>query len=259
MLWRVLTAFILLFWAVMTGLLLRDTYFPDPSHFTEVPPQRVFDLFLAETSAFNNTLHLYKNNERLGHATFSARRLGDDPQAPAYALVSTGTVQLSHLPSLPDGTRPEVSFHFRGQIKNADPWQSLELELRIPTSDIHARIHWREGIKLPEVEVKRGAETLMNTEALHTMLAFGGIPGFAEKLPALQSSGHSTTSALKAREGILELAGKRRKCHILTAELLGAHQVRAFFTEAGALARVELPEGYTLLEPLMHGQSLLAP
>lgn len=256
MLWRALSALILLFWAVMTGLLLRDTYFPDQSRFTEVPAQKVFDLFLADASTFNNTLHLYKNDARLGHATFTARRLQDGTQALAYAIVATGNVRLEHLPSLPDGKAPEANFHLRGELLHAEQWRTLELEVRIPSSEIHARISWREGTSLPEVSVQRGTEALMTTETLHSMLALSGVTGIPHSLTPPATSSSSSKPMIHAREGIMDLAGKRRKCHILTASLLGNHQARAFFTEAGALARLELPDGYTLLEPLMHGLSL---
>ena len=48
MFWRFLTAIIIVFWAVMTGLMIRDVYFPDHSRFAVVPVSMVFDLFLSE-------------------------------------------------------------------------------------------------------------------------------------------------------------------------------------------------------------------
>ena len=51
----------------------------------------------------------------------------------------------------------------------------------------------------------------------------------------------------------MDLAGKTRKCYIVTATLLGMYEVLVYFTEVGELARIELPQGYRLIEPMMHG------
>ena len=60
-------------------------------------------------------------------------------------------------------------------------------------------------------------------------------------------------TALHAREGVMTLAGRERKCFVLTLPILGSHEVKMIFTEAGELARIDLPEGYSLLEPMIYG------
>ena len=76
MIWRTAAAFVVLFWAVMTGLLLRDVYFPDESRFAEVPPKYVFDLFLKQAEVTANTLHLYHRDQKIGHASLLTRDCG---------------------------------------------------------------------------------------------------------------------------------------------------------------------------------------
>jgi hypothetical protein len=58
---------------------------------------------------------------------------------------------------------------------------------------------------------------------------------------------------LRAREGLMQLAGRERKCFVLTLPLFGQHEIQMIFTEAGELARIDLPDGYALLEPTIHG------
>ena len=94
MFWRLLTFLILLFWAVMTGLIIRDSYFPDHSRFAVVPVHMVFDLFLTEAAAFNNNLDLYQDKTKLGHTTFTIKKLSDDAVSPIYALLVNGSVQV---------------------------------------------------------------------------------------------------------------------------------------------------------------------
>ena len=58
---------------------------------------------------------------------------------------------------------------------------------------------------------------------------------------------------LRVREGLMQLAGRERKCFVLTLPLFGPHEIQMIFTEAGELARIDLPDGYALLEPTIHG------
>lgn len=64
MIWRLLPAMAVLFWAVMTVLLVRTVYFPGESSLAEVPPRFVFDLFLKQASRQTNTLHLQHRGEK---------------------------------------------------------------------------------------------------------------------------------------------------------------------------------------------------
>ena len=58
---------------------------------------------------------------------------------------------------------------------------------------------------------------------------------------------------LQAREGMMMLAGRQRKCFVLTLPIMGMYEVKMIFTEAGELARIDLPDDYVLLEPTIHG------
>jgi hypothetical protein len=49
MIWRVAAILAVLFWAVMSGLLVRDIYFPEASRFAVVPPRMVIELFLRQS------------------------------------------------------------------------------------------------------------------------------------------------------------------------------------------------------------------
>ena len=64
MIWRVAAVLVVLFWAVMSGLLVRDVYFPEASRFAAVPPRMVIDLFLRQSEVFGSTLHLHHHRER---------------------------------------------------------------------------------------------------------------------------------------------------------------------------------------------------
>lgn len=255
MLWRFISAFIIVFWAVMTGLLIRDTYFPDHSRFAEVPVSHVFDLFLTEAAAFNNTLHLLHGDQKMGHASFTIRKVSDESAAePEYAVLVHGLVEI---PS--ESGKVNASFMMEGELWQAEHWKHFEAEVTAQAAQMEAKMSWNEGDRLPLIEVKKANQVVMNTQMAEAMLKLPEMLGgqsdlLAKMMPGLSAKG-SEGSALKlqAREGVMELAGKSRRCFIVTLVAMQGFEVKVFFTEIGELARVELPQGYRLIEPMMHG------
>jgi hypothetical protein len=252
MFWRFLTAIIVLFWAVMTGLIIRDTYFPDHSRFAAVPVSMVFDLFLSEAAAFNNTLHLYHLDEKIGHASFVIREVSDDVEEPLYAFLATGSV------SVPvEKQKVNATFRLGGSLLRAEQWQSFEFEFKAPAAQTEATIAWKQGGKLPKIEVKKGGQVVMNTQMAQTMLdVSAGMAGKSDWLAKMLPAGvlpEASAMLLQAREGTMELAGKRRRCYVVTLSPMKGVEMRMYFTEIGELARIELPQDYRLIEPMMHG------
>jgi len=247
MFWRLLSAIIVLFWAVMTGLIIRDAYFPDHSRFAEVPVHFVFDLFLDEAAAFNNTLHLYQGQEKMGHATFALRRL-EGNEEPIYALAANGSITV---PAAKE--KADVGFRVSGELMAAERWRQLAVHITSSETETEADIAWKEGETLPHMEVKKGGQVVMNTAMAKSMLDSPVTSGWITQMLPMSTLPQASAMRLHAREGRLDLAGKQRRCYIVTATLMQEYEARLFFTEIGELARVELPGGYRLIEPMMHG------
>lgn len=251
MLWRILSAVIVLFWAVMTGLIIRDTYFPDQSRFAVVPPRFVFDLFLAEAASFNNTLHLYHEKEKIGHTTFTIRKEGEMETPAVYSVLASGTFTLPD----PEKAGHDITFRLTGELADGERWRGLDLELKSTSADMLATVLWKEGDKLPAMEVKKGGQLVMNTQFVQTLMAVKGTLGgdydWLSQLTKVQEQAKSVP--LTAREGVMDLAGKQRRCYIVTLKVMQVEEVRWYFTEVGELARIELPQGYRFIEPMMHG------
>lgn len=252
MFWRIISTVILLFWAVMTGLIIRDSYFPDHSRFAEVPVRMVFDLFLTDAAAFNNTLDLYQNKVKIGHTTFTIRKLDESSNAPLYALLVNGTVQIPT-----EKETVNANFNFVGELANAERWQSFKLDFKAPKAETEAEMIWKKGDALPAVNVKKSGLVVMNTQMASAMLGMKEMLGSDSNwlMPMLPSglSLEDSSLQLKAREGQMELAGKRRRCYIVQLALMSGYEMKMYFSEIGELARIELPQGYRLIEPMMHG------
>jgi len=150
MLWRIFTAFILVFWAVMTGLIIRDSYYPDDSRFAEVPVRMVFDLFLTEAVASNHILDVYHKKVKLGHASFLIQKPSKDKVGVSYKVLVNGSVQM------PTETVPvQANFNLVAELTEVDHWQSFKLDFKAPSLQTEAAISWKQGNHLPDVEVKK--------------------------------------------------------------------------------------------------------
>ncbi|HEY1049330.1 MAG TPA: hypothetical protein VGE39_06235 [Prosthecobacter sp.] len=260
MIWRVAAVLAVVFWTVMSGLLLRDVYFPEASRFALVPPKVVLELFLRQSDAFGSTLHLYKHKEKIGHASFQISRRTRSDDAVAYDVLARGVVE----ETVPEknAQRTLATWNVSCVLADAERWHHLAVAANIPQHDVSLKIDWNDGQTVPEVLVKQQGRVVVGTQdvamlmklgagtdgAMAMLSMLGGGAGQAAKTPVKPEE-----TRLQAREGILVLAGRERKCYVLTLPVLGQQEVKMIFTEAGELARIDLPDGYALLEPLIHG------
>lgn len=254
MIWRVAAVLTVLFWAVMSGLLVRDVYFPEASRFAVVPPRVVIDLFLRQSDTFGSHLHLYHQRERIGHASFQiSHRIKPNHQS-VYDILSRGVVEQ---PDDNGRRHVEASWSVACIIADAERWQHLALTADFPRRDASLKMVWNANQATPEVLVKQGERVIMNSQDVKMMLGAGqdGVLAMLSMLGGgmAKSSAPPGETTLHAREGLMTLAGRERKCFLLTLPIFGMHEVKMLFTEAGELARIDLPDGYSLLEPTIHG------
>lgn len=249
------------FWAVMSGLLVRDIYFPEASRFAVVPPRMVMDLFLRQSESFGCTLHLYHQQEKIGHANLQVNRRINPRHETVYDLVAHGAVEQV----MPDEQVRTImaTWSLGCTLADAERWQNLAIKASFPQRDASMRLSWSETQPTPEVQVKQGERVLMNSQDVQMLMGMGAGQESALALLSLMGGGMPKPGAptaaaqeamkLQAREGMMMLAGRQRKCFVLTLPVLGMHEVKMIFTEAGELARIDLPDDYVLLEPTIHG------
>jgi hypothetical protein len=251
MLWKVLTAVLLLFWSVMTGLLMRTVYFPEQSVLAEVPVRMVLDLFLNQAVTHSNTLHLYHQEKRLGHASFHVIRSGKEvEEAPLYRMTVSGGLDAE----AGEGRRLAAGWRMEADLRDGEELEALRMDLTAAEVERTVQIRWKKGEKLPAMEVRQGNRVVMDTKGALAMAGmgeqlglFGGVMGFGE------GAGGAPQVEVEAREGLMELAGRGRRCFVVRMRFFGVHEAQALFTEVGELARVDLPHGFSLKEPLIHG------
>lgn len=254
MFWRLVSILGILFWAVMAGLLVRDTYFPEESRFAEVPPKMVLDMFLTHRGS-TSSMVLLRDSAKIGHANINVSADAAPPgQSRLYRFRGSGLIE-GIVFARPDSS---LSWLLESDLDEDSKWKRLQFQSRLAPAGGAGReadgmltmLSWAAGDALPYVELREGGRKIMDSSMAAALLQGRQLPlaGLIEKSP---NAGNETPglAQITAREGLMRLAGKRRKCYILTVQLAGMYQIKALFTEAGELASIDLPQGYRLLDP----------
>lgn len=254
MLTRVFMVFVLAFWLVMTALLIRYTYYPEGSQFAEVPPRVVLKLFLDQGSK-NNTMHIYHFDKKIGHASVDSRSLrfvdGQRGQPRGHALRISGLLEKGTVKSVPD----VINWWLEIRLKNLEEMASLRGHIRMHGSGATLDFVWNAGERAPKVTLSNRGDPSADTQMMQLLLN-QALGGSAEGMLASQgivAPGGAPQAEIKTREGKMNLGGQRRNGYTLEIGALDRFRLKAFFTEAGELAIVTLPDGYRLIEPVIHG------
>lgn len=263
MLWKFVTALIVLFWAAMTVLLVRQTYYPEGSAFTSISVNALLDRAAQQRYLTRNTLTLTRHGVKYGHADIS---IGErmDPQTAAHTGFTwqAGGLIEGKAWGVADGS---AVWRFDAEVNDRQLWERISLAIRVADTDTNLLVGWKVGDEMPKIELKRSGEVIMNTEqalaqaksqqGTGTAGLMGMLPGFLGK----QKVSLENLIQMQAHRGTMQLAGEDRKSMLLTLSLLGFYQAKFYYTEAGELARIELPQGWLLLDPMLLGTNSPTP
>ena len=248
--WLTLKSLIIVFWLLSTTLLVRSVYFPDGAQLADVPAQVVLKLFL-EHGTERNAMLLFHDDKRVGHGSLSARKMGrDDPRSDSQ-LFATGKIEKGEIPSV----NSDVIWRFDLKLLHGEEFGGVTGQLRFPSTSTLLNFQWNKDEKLPHFELKVKGEVMMNDQTAAPFLAQAFAGQGSTTLPGGATLSTASTDGLlqmKSHEGTLKLAGQKQHGYVLEFTLMETYHAKAFFTEAGELALVELPEGYRLMESTVH-------
>ena len=256
MLWKSVSALIVLFWAVMTVLLVRHTYYPDEGLLSEVPVESVLKRVVHNRQPMRNTLQLLQGNQRIGHADLSISEWREPLESKplGWAWQAGGMVDgaATGTPNKP------LSWRFEGRQANDQTWDQISLAVRATATDTNLFVSWKRGQESPVIEVRRSGKLIMDTQAALEQAKkeqgiAGGLTTFLPGFMGGQKLSLERSIHLAAHESRLMIAGKPRKGYTLTLSLLSLYQAKAHYTEAGELTRIDLPRGLHLMDPLLEG------
>lgn len=68
----------------------------------------------------------------------------------------------------------EAGFRLTADLEKAEQWKSLQARIHLPEAETEAKINWQGSMKLPEVEVKKGNQVVMDSAGLAALLPVAG-------------------------------------------------------------------------------------
>ena len=255
--WRVISILIVMFWAVMTTLLVRYTWFPEGSAFAQVPPRVVLKQILEQSSAVStaSTFHIYRQDRKLGQASVSCRRLPTkvDATEAGFSVRLDGVLDKGSLGNMEE----TYSFGVELKLRDVEHFAGIRGHVRMEKGRTLTAFTWEPGASQPSITVKREGKMVLDDQLIQPMIAQmlggGGAENLAGNLGVAPEADVGSLVELKARETVKVFAGQKSKGYTLEWIIMNRWRVRAFLTEAGELALVDLPEGYRLVEPVIHG------
>jgi len=240
---------VLAFWLVMTVLLVRYTYFPEGSKFAEVPPRVVMKLFLEQGSK-NNAMHVYHYDKKIGHAAIDTRKVKSIESLPGdpviHVLKMNGLLERGMLSMV----KEPVVWRMEARLKRMEEFEFFSVHVFMQESGLTAELVWNADESAPKFSFSSKGQPNPQAEMAQTlltqMLGGGALPGGVAK-PS-EESVH-----ISSRQNSMNIGGQKRNGFTMEIGASESWRLKAFFTEAGELALVTLPEGYRLMEQTIYG------
>ena len=244
--WRTLSLVIIGFWAVMTSLLVRYVWFPEGTRFSEVPPSVVLREFLEQSSELNtaSTLYIYRGDRKIGEAHL--RCIRTPPKGPDFMLFFEGRLNQGAVPFAEE----RVGWSLKLKLLNGEHFGELSGKVHMERSPKIVQFLWRKGQRTPTIRV-HGAE---DAGASDMMIQVAMAQALSGTDPAGLAGGNAEgLLRIRARESAMDFAGQKSQGYLLEFTVMDRWKARVFITEAGEFVLMDLPEGYRLVEPVIHG------
>lgn len=248
---RYLVAGVLIFWVVMTTLLLRVTYFPEGSMFEKVPPEMVLKMFLQQDKT-SSTWLLFQHDRELGPVVIAQHRVGrrqdTGREEDDYLLRIQGTLEKGIFPSVNSSVVWRVSF----LVEGLQVLRSASGQIRMPDEGRVLDFEWNLGDEMPRFSLRQGDVVMMDDKLVQPIIE--QLLGDKEqRMAAGYGDGWNSLMKLTARQGTMTLSSNKRKGYVLEAVVMEQWKAKAFFTEVGELAMIDLPEGLRVVEQIIYG------
>lgn len=266
---RITFLVITLFWMTMTYLLWRSEYVGHNEVGSSVPVELVWKKIL--TAPDDSALEILHNGKKLGYCRWAAnigedqavgRILSDDapeegatPVLSNYRLNFTGNVVMKDV-----GSR--LKFDLEIRLATNEVWQGFDLRLNMRPNiwEVHS-VASEQTLKLAVIEGK-GHRTeqvfkfsdLQNPQTLLQDLGVSpslGLVGLMPPAARAQTAGASSPLELgldwKARNDWIPIGHTSVRAYRLEATLLERYRMRVIVSGVGEILRVDLPDGWQLL------------
>lgn len=243
---------IVIFWFVMTLLLVRNEISPEASRLREVPIAHVLKLLYLHEQP--SDLAVYNGPTSIGHVRLHPR-LDGNPNNRLLDL--SGDLQLALTPS------QRARFNWLGQLEMTPDFTVRNsrwtltildpgyLRAEIETSEASKTAHYVLRTRDSNQGSGRAADRVISEGDLSTDQA--GLSGLANQLnlganldALMKQGGPQTTPVFRARQSSLKWRGERTETYLVTVEQNGQQLIEAHISQLGQVLLARTALGYTL-------------
>lgn len=262
---RLFQALIVVFWGIMTFLLVRLVFFPEETRLNEVPPEVVLDTFLSRRVP--SELVVLNGNTEVGSVTLSSKRLPEDVTAHPgeIEIFLAGIFYLDHFGE----DLPPLRYAGKLWVDHDARLSGTRFELRVPGNDGSASVEYDTATREMRYRVIRSGEVVLDSAAdggmaageaeaqARLLLEMWGVPlMLGGGLPAAPGGGgdggrESLVGRLHARQGSVEIRGNRFSAYLLDLPFLGGETIRLVFTKSGELMKADGVLGYEIVSDIL--------
>lgn len=236
---------ILIFWAVMTFLLVRTVYFPEFNRLPKVDPRHVLDLFFDHEEV--TELFVYRDDEVVGNIMLTSRDGGRDDGSVKLAFTAGGAIEMPHL--------PRQRLHWRGWL-NIGPAperkiKGLDLRVRFTEPALTAALRIDPATLGFEYEISQDGQVVSSSKDPQAQLQVVQMKMMLAAWNIDLDAKAKQPPKWEARQGYVEISGHRTGAYFVVMEIPGSGTTKMTFTEAGEMIAVETSLGYELLSAVM--------
>jgi|GEM_PF-1012365 len=245
---RIAAFVIVVFWFVMTLLLVRNEVSPEASRLREIPVSHVLKvLYLHEQPS---DLNIFNGQSVIGNVRIQPRV---DKERGTKLIDIAGEMRLNTSPNPKQNQK--VRFTWIGMMEMTDQFEMLEsrwsitmlepsylrLDIRTPEGAKAARysLHTK-GLEIGDGEIP------MDQSGLDTMVQQFGMGGQFDSMIAEGRKQAQAPVAIRARQSSLRYHGERTETFLVTIEQNGQTMLEAHFSQLGQILEAKTLIGYTL-------------
>jgi len=248
MLYRLVSITIVVFWGVMTALLVRNEINPGASSLREVPVSHVLkQLFTFEQ---RSNLRIFNGSTPIGHLFMYPHV---DPETEARVLEFTGTLQFDVGPN----RKQRVSWDAIFRMNSTFEMQESEYRIRMhDPGDLLAEI--RTDARNPRLHVRLSSKDQI-IQDMEIPLNRSGLEGVAQQFGAtgdvlnmIQQPAAAKQPTIRARQSSIRLGhDQRTETFLVTIEQNGQTFIECHFSQLGQALKATSIFGYTLRDELL--------
>jgi hypothetical protein len=229
-LYRTFVGVVIVFWAVMTSLLVRLELQPEHSSFLNIPVSHVFNLMFFHQQ--RSVLSIYESGERIGSLSVQPRTLKDRRE-----LEIAGNISFA----LPWTTRQRVGWNGVIRMDRKLDMQFVELALRTREPEVNTRLSVDVLSNSGSYEVRGGDGTIQSAS-----FSLNELPIVAEQVGFRLAMLNNARPVVTARQTDMQIAGDKIEVYSITIAQKEMTLAQIFVSPLGQILKVNTSFGYSL-------------